>query len=113
MTEWFVYAWYDVTGICSGVKRILTATNDVQSETMPHRLCRENVFVFFSSKFPSSFQKLEDTELELKPLPVGRLVTTPDGLPNDTFGDIAMITEFISCYSGLLMPNNQFPIHTG
>ena len=68
---------------------------------------------FFSSTFPSSFQKLEDTELELKPLPAGRLVTTPDGLPNDTFGDIAMITEFISCYSGLLMPNNQFPIHTG
>ena len=58
MTEWFVYAWCDVTGICSGVKRILTATNDVQTETMPHRLCRENVSVFFFFKISVFFPEI-------------------------------------------------------
>lgn len=59
------------------------------------------------------FQKFEDTDLDLKPLPTPKLVSTPDGLPNDTFGDVAMVTEFIACYSGLLMPDNQYPIQTG
>ena len=36
-----------------------------------------------------------------------RLVSTPDGIPNEMFGDAAMVTEFIMCCSGLLMPDNQ------
>lgn len=59
-------------------------------------------------------QKFEDQELlDLKPLPAPKLVPTPDGLPNELFGDIAMVTEFVSCYSGLLMPKDDFPIYTG
>ncbi|XP_078333883.1 tyrosine-protein kinase BAZ1B-like isoform X2 [Crassostrea virginica] len=58
-------------------------------------------------------QKFEDQELsDLKPLPAPKLVPTPDGLPNELFGDIAMVTEFVSCYSGLLMPKDDFPIYT-
>lgn len=49
----------------------------------------------------------------MKPLPAPKLVPTPDGLPNELFGDIAMVTEFVSCYSGLLMPKDDFPIYTG
>lgn len=59
-------------------------------------------------------QKFEDQELsDLKPLPVPKLVPTPEGLPNELFGDIAMVTEFVSCYSGLLMPKDDYPIYTG
>jgi len=58
-------------------------------------------------------QKFEDTNLELKSLPAPKLVVTPDGLPNESFGDIAMVTEFISCFSGLLMPDDEYPIYTG
>lgn len=58
-------------------------------------------------------QKFEDQELsDLKPLPVPKLVPTPEGLPNELFGDIAMVTEFVSCYSGLLMPKDDYPIYT-
>ena len=38
---------------------------------------------------------------------------TPEGLPNECFGDVAMITEFIANYSGLLMPEDEYPIYTG
>ncbi|CAC5416850.1 BAZ1B [Mytilus coruscus] len=55
-------------------------------------------------------KKFEDTELDLEPLPEMKLVTTPDGLPNELFGDVAMVTEFISCYQGLLIPNKEFPV---
>ena len=55
-------------------------------------------------------KKFEDTELELEPLPEMKIVTTPDGLPNELFGDVAMLIEFISCYQGLLMPNKDFAI---
>ncbi|XP_061178155.1 tyrosine-protein kinase BAZ1B-like isoform X1 [Saccostrea echinata] len=58
-------------------------------------------------------QKFEDQELSnLKPLPAPKLVTTPEGLPNELFGDITMVTEFVSCYSGLLMPKDDYPIYT-
>ena len=59
-------------------------------------------------------QKFEDTELKLKPLPAPKLVPTPDGLPNELFGDVAMVTEFINNYKGLLMPDNEDePVYTG
>ena len=59
-------------------------------------------------------RKFEDTELpDLKPLPLPKLVPTPEGVPNELFGDITMVTEFISCYKGLLMPDEEFPINTG
>lgn len=41
-----------------------------------------------------------------------KLVQTPDGLPNELFGDVAMVSEFIKCYQGLLMPNKEFSIST-
>lgn len=66
-----------------------------------------NMFIFLKQKF-------EDQELsDLKSLPVPKLVPTPEGLPNELFGDIAMVTEFVSCYSGLLMPKDDYPIYTG
>lgn len=58
-------------------------------------------------------QKFEDTELDLEPLPEMKIVPTPDGLPNELFGDVAMVTEFISCYQGLLIPNKEFPVSAG
>ncbi|XP_055996600.1 tyrosine-protein kinase BAZ1B-like isoform X2 [Ostrea edulis] len=58
-------------------------------------------------------QRYEDQELsDLKPLPAPKLVSTPEGLPNELFGDITMVTEFVSCYSGLLMPKDDYPIYT-
>ena len=59
------------------------------------------------------FKRFEDTELELEPLPEMKLVATPDGLPNEVFGDVAMVVEFISCYQGLLMPNKDFGVSSG
>lgn len=57
-------------------------------------------------------QKFEDTELDLKPLPGPKLVATPEGIPNELFGDVSMITEFLSCYKGLLLPDTQELIKT-
>ncbi|CAL1535554.1 unnamed protein product [Lymnaea stagnalis] len=57
-------------------------------------------------------KRFEDTELELTPLPQAKLVLTPEGFPNALFGDVAMVTEFINCYSGLLMPESEYPIYT-
>ena len=57
-------------------------------------------------------QKFEDTELELKPLPTPKLVSTPDGVPNELFGDVTMVTEFLACYKGLLMPEEGQSIQT-
>ena len=58
-------------------------------------------------------QRYEDQDLKLQPLPAPKLVPTPDSLPNELFGDVAMVTEFISSYSGLLMPESEYPIYTG
>ncbi|KAG9348350.1 hypothetical protein JZ751_002085 [Albula glossodonta] len=55
-------------------------------------------------------RRFEDQELEGKSLPNFRLVDTPEGLPNALFGDIAMVTDFLNCYAGLLMPADQYPI---
>ena len=56
---------------------------------------------------------MEDTELDLKPLPTARLVPTPEGLANELFGDVAMVTAFVSCYKELLMPESQIQIDAG
>ncbi|XP_059362086.1 tyrosine-protein kinase BAZ1B-like [Carassius carassius] len=55
-------------------------------------------------------RRYEDQELEGKSLPTFRLFDMPEGLPNTLFGDIAMVAEFLHCYSGLLMPDDQYPI---
>ncbi|KAM4820572.1 tyrosine-protein kinase BAZ1B [Thomomys bottae] len=55
-------------------------------------------------------KRYEDQELSGKSLPVFRLVDTPEGLPNTLFGDVALVVEFLSCYSGLLLPDAQYPI---
>uniref|UniRef100_G3TEP4 Bromodomain adjacent to zinc finger domain 1B n=1 Tax=Loxodonta africana TaxID=9785 RepID=G3TEP4_LOXAF len=55
-------------------------------------------------------KRFEDQELTGKNLPAFRLVDTPEGLPNTLFGDVAMVVEFLSCYSGLLLPDAQYPI---
>ena len=49
----------------------------------------------------------------MKSLPAPKLVPTPDGVPNELFGDITMFTEFVNSYKGLLMPDNDEPIYTG
>ncbi|TFJ99274.1 protein S100-A5 [Platysternon megacephalum] len=55
-------------------------------------------------------KRYEDQDLKGKNLPAFKLVDTPEGLPNTLFGDVAMVVEFLSCYSGLLMPDAQYPI---
>ena len=52
-------------------------------------------------------QRFEDTDLDLSPLPDPKLVETPDGVPNELFGNVAMVTEFISCYKELLKPKDD------
>jgi hypothetical protein len=49
----------------------------------------------------------------LQQLPIAKLVQTPDGIPNELFGDVIMLTEFISCYRGLLMPDDNTTITSG
>lgn len=63
------------------------------------------------AKLKEMRQRYEDQDLDLKPLPAPKLVSTPDNLPNELFGDVAMVTEFISSYSGLLMPESEYPIY--
>ncbi|XP_036440921.1 tyrosine-protein kinase BAZ1B isoform X3 [Colossoma macropomum] len=55
-------------------------------------------------------RRYEDQEIEGKSLPTFRLVDMPEGLPNTLFGDIAMVADFLSCFSDLLMPDDQYPI---
>lgn len=55
-------------------------------------------------------KRYEDQDLKGKSLPAFKLVDTPEGLPNALFGDVAMVVEFLSCYSGLLMPDAQYPV---
>lgn len=55
-------------------------------------------------------KRYEDQELNGKNLPAFRLMDTPEGLPNTLFGDVALVVEFLSCYSGLLLPDAQYPI---
>lgn len=55
-------------------------------------------------------RRFEDQELEGLTLPVFRPVETPEGLPNELFGDVAMVADFLSCYAGLLMPDEQYPV---
>ncbi|XP_053562293.1 tyrosine-protein kinase BAZ1B [Bombina bombina] len=55
-------------------------------------------------------KRYEDQELTGKSLPTLKLVDTPEGLPNTLFGDVAMVVEFLSCYSDLLLPDGQYPV---
>ncbi|KAM4796561.1 tyrosine-protein kinase BAZ1B [Rhinophrynus dorsalis] len=55
-------------------------------------------------------KRYEDQELTGKNLPSFKLVDTPEGLPNTLFGDVAMVVEFLSCYSDLLTPDGQYPV---
>ncbi|XP_061460591.1 tyrosine-protein kinase BAZ1B [Rhineura floridana] len=55
-------------------------------------------------------KRYEDQDLQGGNLPAFKLVDTPEGLPNTLFGDVAMVVEFLSCYSGLLLPDAQYPI---
>ncbi|XP_035478531.2 tyrosine-protein kinase BAZ1B isoform X2 [Scophthalmus maximus] len=56
-------------------------------------------------------RRYEDQEIEDgKTLPAFKLVDMPEGLPNTLFGDVAMVVDFLHCYAGLLMPDDQYPI---
>uniref|UniRef100_A0A3B4X8D6 Tyrosine-protein kinase BAZ1B n=1 Tax=Seriola lalandi dorsalis TaxID=1841481 RepID=A0A3B4X8D6_SERLL len=56
-------------------------------------------------------RRYEDQEIEGgKTLPTFKLVDMPEGLPNTLFGDVAMVVDFLHCYAGLLMPDDQYPI---
>lgn len=69
--------------------------------------------MIFSTSALDVLQRFEDTKLDLKPLPAPKLVQTPDGIANELFGDIVMVTEFISCFKGLLMPDDNSHITAG
>lgn len=59
-------------------------------------------------------RRYEDQEITGgKALPTFKLVDMPEGLPNTLFGSVAMVAEFLHCYAGLLMPNDQYPITAG
>lgn len=55
---------------------------------------------------------MEDTTLDLTTLPAPTLVPTPDGIPNEMFGDVAMIAEFMNTYKGLLLPDEELPVNS-
>ncbi|XP_029027103.1 tyrosine-protein kinase BAZ1B isoform X2 [Betta splendens] len=56
-------------------------------------------------------RRYEDQEIQGgKTLPTFKLVDMPEGLPNTLFGDVAMVVDFLNCYAGLLMPDDQYPI---
>uniref|UniRef100_A0A7N8X249 Tyrosine-protein kinase BAZ1B n=1 Tax=Mastacembelus armatus TaxID=205130 RepID=A0A7N8X249_9TELE len=56
-------------------------------------------------------RRYEDQEIKGgKLLPTFKLVDMPEGLPNTLFGNVAMVVDFLHCYAGLLMPEDQYPI---
>nr|XP_023675244.1 tyrosine-protein kinase BAZ1B [Paramormyrops kingsleyae]XP_023675245.1 tyrosine-protein kinase BAZ1B [Paramormyrops kingsleyae]XP_023675246.1 tyrosine-protein kinase BAZ1B [Paramormyrops kingsleyae] len=55
-------------------------------------------------------RRYEDQELEGKSLPNFRLVDMAEGIPNTLFGDVAMVADFLNCYSDLLMPDDQYTV---
>ena len=55
-------------------------------------------------------RRFEDQELTGRPLPPFKPVEMPEGLPNELFGEVAMVADFLSCYAGLLMPDEQYPV---
>ncbi|XP_021170469.2 tyrosine-protein kinase BAZ1B isoform X1 [Fundulus heteroclitus] len=59
-------------------------------------------------------RRYEDQELDGgKALPTFKLVDMPEGLPNTLFGSVAMVVDFLHCYAGLLMPEDQYPVTAG
>lgn len=51
--------------------------------------------------------------IDSQPLPQPKIVTMPEGLPNELFGDVAMVTEFIACYGELFVPDDGTVVRTG
>ncbi|KAM4590167.1 tyrosine-protein kinase BAZ1B isoform 2-T2 [Fundulus diaphanus] len=59
-------------------------------------------------------RRYEDQEIDGgKALPTFKLVDMPEGLPNTLFGSVAMVVDFLHCYAGLLMPEDQYPVTAG
>lgn len=50
---------------------------------------------------------------DLKFLLVLKLVFILEGFLNELFGDIVMVTEFVSCYFGLFMLKDDYLIYIG
>ena len=60
------------------------------------------------------FQKCEDTDLmDSKPLPPCKPVNTPSGITAETFGDIAMVADFVHTFRNLLVPRETLHISIG
>ncbi|KAJ1185002.1 hypothetical protein NDU88_001798 [Pleurodeles waltl] len=100
-------------------KKLASMTEDQRKEYLQEKRnqlkekMREKVKERKQKEMQEKLEKLrryEDQELSGKSLPVFKLVDTPEGLPNTLFGDVAMVVEFLSCYSGLLMPDGQYPV---
>ena len=59
-------------------------------------------------------QRYDDLELSnISPLPQAKPINLQGGLCNAAFGDIAMIVEFIYCYSKFLAPEETPTITAG
>jgi hypothetical protein len=43
----------------------------------------------------------------LAAIPAPKLLETPDGIANELFGNVTMVTEFISCFKELLKPKDD------
>ena len=48
-----------------------------------------------------------------KPLPALEAVTLPSGLANDSFGELAMVVEFLHVFQPVLVPSNSSQQLTG
>lgn len=55
----------------------------------------------------------ESTLADLKPLPEVEPVRTPPSVPNECFGDVAMVTEFFSAYSEFLNSKDAIVTSSG
>ena len=59
-------------------------------------------------------RKYEDKEvLNSKPLPPAKPVDMPSGITAETFGDIAMVADFVYTFRDLLVPNRSLYISIG
>jgi len=72
------------------------------------------LYIFNTIMSNNSFsQKIEDTDLELKPLPDGKCIVIPDELTIQCFADVVMVVEFIITYKDLLVPDEKLILTTG
>ena len=59
-------------------------------------------------------QKCEDKELvNSKPLPPSKPVNMPSEITAETFGDIAMVADFVHTFRNLLVPRESLYISIG